>query len=110
MDIKEYEELFGSYESEHKECDCKVSYATKEECEALCKIERERKRVQRELEEAIEKDKQERWKARKNVYTVREVYLIERNGEPVNWYYDRYFAECEAEDIEYNDFCRENEE
>ena len=33
-------------------------------------------------------------------YTVREVYLVEKDGRPIDWYYDRSDAEYFAEDDE----------
>lgn len=58
----------------------------------------------------IRESERERWKHRKNVYTVKEVYLIERNGEPVDWYYDRAEANCDAYGMEQEDFYDEVEE
>jgi hypothetical protein len=36
-------------------------------------------------------------------YTVREVYLVEKDGYPVDWYYDRSDAEYFAKDDEEDD-------
>lgn len=56
MDIKEYEELFGKYESQDEErledLDVVVAYATKEKCEKLMEKHKNKERRLKELEES----------------------------------------------------------